>query len=160
MNDQVKLLIAGAVIGIAGAVAGGLVVAWAMASDGGRRTGDGSRLQPSSVISRPSSVNGQRPIQISPSALPVLGGTNMRSGAIRGTNVHLLTSVATNGGKRLLTSSPTGGMSFAAIQQVQNVPEVKKAREEAAAAQRRYFEAMKKAVENGPRSGMISPSTP
>jgi hypothetical protein len=159
MNDPIKYMIAaGAIACVSMGV--GVVIGWELCSDSGRRTGDGANKQPSavsyppsSVAGRPSPVIGSKPIQISPSALPVLGGTNLRLGPIRGTNIHLLprdtwqASVATNGGKRLVASSPTGGMSFSAIQQVQNVPEVKKAREEAAEAQKRYFEAMKKAAE-------------
>lgn len=96
--------------------------------------------------------SGQRPFHLSPSILP-MGGTNVRVGPISRTSLHPLTSVATNGGKRLFprrtgqVSPLTGAMSFSAFQKVQNVPEVKQAREEAAEAQRRYFEAMKRVAE-------------
>jgi len=158
MNDQIKFLVAGAAIGIAGAAVGGMIVAWALMKEESGRTIVESGAQRVAVSGRPSAFGAQRPVNFSPSVFPV-GGTNVRLGPIRGTNVHLLTSVATNGGKRLVTSAPTGGMSLSAIQQVQNVPEVKKAREEAAEAQRRYFEAMKKVVESGPRPGIIPLST-
>jgi len=39
-------------------------------------------------------------------------------------------------------------MNYAAMQKVQNLPEVKQAREAAAEAQRKYFDAMRKAMES------------
>ena len=54
----------------------------------------------------------------------------------------------TNGIKRLSTSAPAGAMGYSQFQKMQELPEVKRAREEFMEAQRRYSEAVKKAMQS------------
>jgi hypothetical protein len=130
MNDQIKLLIAGAVIGIAGAVAGGLVVGWAVGKDEGRRP-----TPKAFGVQAETHASGYRSKPVSPFAsLPKSGSSPTRPGGVN-------TAVA-----------PLTSASSAAFQKAQDTPEVQKAKAEYLEAQKRYMEAMKKAVEgNGKR---------
>jgi hypothetical protein len=147
MNDSVKYMIAsGAIACVSMGV--GVVIGWKLGCDGGRKTGDRSSFQPSSVSGRPSSVIGSKPFQISPSVFPTARGTNARFVVSRGTNVVAGSGKGQTGrvNGRLVTSSPTVGTSNPAYQKVQNEPEVVKAREELVASQKRAADVMERTM--------------
>jgi hypothetical protein len=127
MNDPIKQLIAGAILALVGSLVGATLVMWTTAEIRGQRSGISVQ---SPVMSGQGSVfSGQRMAQN-----PVIAIAPKSAGT-------------TNTGKRLVISSPTGAMSYNQFQKMQELPEVKKAREEFLEAQRKYSEVVKKAME-------------
>ena len=167
MNDLIKyMIVSGTIAGLsmaAGVVIGAKVTAMKSEELRVKRENPSavSFQQPAFGI-QPSTVPAQRfvmqPLQSSPSIFPVRPGTGnaVRLVPSPNTNVRFVTSAATGSGPRLVTSSPAIGMNYATMQKVQSLPEVKQAREAAAEAQRKYFDAMKKAMEKSGQPAAVS----
>jgi hypothetical protein len=122
MNDNIKILIAGAVIALAGAIVGGSIVAWTAGKAEGRQSGMESKA-PVQSAQRPPFPTSPNQFRAPPNRPP--GGTNafLRPG--------------------VTAAFPT---SSAAFQKAQDLPEVKKAREEFMEAQKKYVAAMQGAT--------------
>jgi hypothetical protein len=119
MNENIKTLIAGAVIALAGAAVGGTIVAWTV----GKAEGQELRVEGKLSAQRPPFSTSPNQFRAPPNRPP--GGTNsfMRPG--------------------VTAAFPT---SSAAFQKAQDLPEVKKAREEFMEAQKKYVSAMQGAM--------------
>ena len=144
MNDPIKYLITGAAIAIACGAMGTMGGVWIMKENGSGQaspisgqkfTVSGKPLtintQPLNFNGQPSVFNGQRISQNPAITIPTR--------PVNGSNVTFRTAPAT--GKPLMT--------YSQFQKVQEVPEVKAAREALMEAQKKYLDTMKKAVESG-----------
>lgn len=130
MNDPIKLLVAGASIALAGVVTGGVVVTWVAKANTANQTITAlppQHLQasgPNNSIFRPMPMTNASQVRIpSPFTAPS-----------RPVNAS---------GVRPPTFTPS------AFQKVQELPEVKAARDTFMQAQKKYSEVMKKAMESG-----------
>jgi hypothetical protein len=140
MNDPIKLLVAGATIALAGVVAGGVVTTWALKTDSTNQstTPSPQRLQvsgPNSSVLRPTSSVANPPQIRIPGPFAAPSGPGNASGA----RLQPLTATA--------------------FQKVQDVPEVKAAREAFAEAQKKYMTAMQTAM-GKTGNGSSAKSTP
>lgn len=143
MNDQIKLLVAGATIGIVGAVAGGMVVAWALKTDSTARVATTSAPQRMQMVSTPNSST-FRPPSFGTNAPPK-----------RAPQQFTMPSGATG----FSTGRPQP-VNLAVFQKVQEQPEVKKAREDFMEAQKRYLSAMQTAIGKTDAAASTVKSTP
>jgi hypothetical protein len=133
MNESIKQLIVGAILALAGAIVGGTLVMWTTAEVRDQRSEAGR--QKTGINFQPAASSGQ---------LPVFGGQRLQPNPVM--TIPPRVPGTTNASKRLVTSSPTPAISFDQFQKAQELPEVKNAREEFMEAQKRYSEAMKKAM--------------
>jgi hypothetical protein len=143
MNDQIKLLVAGATIGIVGAAAGGIVVAWALKADSTARVATASSPQRMQMVSTPNSST-FRPPSFGTNAPPK-----------RAPQQFTMPSGATG----FSTGRPQP-VNPAVFQKVQEQPEVKKARDEFMEAQKRYLSAMQTAMGKTDATASTSKSVP
>lgn len=146
MNDPIKYLITGAAIAIVCGAVGTMGGVWLMKEMGNSqpaptRTFSG---KPSSFNSQPSGASGQS----------VFSGQRMQQNPV-------ITIPSRSGGSNVAfrPTPPTGKlpMNYNQFQKIQELPEVKTARDAFMEAQKKYSEAMKKAVESG-QGTVASPS--
>jgi hypothetical protein len=134
MNDQIKLLVAGAMTTLVGVATGGLVATWAI-------TKAGSSTKPESREMRVGSKTLLPSAQIPPTLTSPSQFTVTPTRSPKNSNIVIRPTPSAN------------YLPSASFQKVQNLPEVKQAREAAAEAQKRYFDAMKKAMGQTETSG-------
>lgn len=136
MNDPMKYLITGAAIAIVCGAAGTMGGVWLM-----KEMGSGQR---SEVRGQKSGISIQSPV--TSGQLSVFSGQRMQQNPV-------ITIPPRSGGSNIAfrPTPPTGKtpITYNQFQKLQDLPEVKKAREEFMEAQKKYSETMKKAVESG-----------
>ncbi|MFA5190166.1 MAG: hypothetical protein WC740_05545 [Verrucomicrobiia bacterium] len=150
MNDPIKYLVTGAAIAIVCGAVGTMGGVWLMKEMGNgqpapTRTSSGKS---SPINIQPSSVSGQS----------VFSGQRMQQNPV-------ITIPSRSGGSNVAfrPTPPTGKlpMNYNQFQKIQELPEVKTARDAFMEAQKKYSEAMKKAVESGQGAvASASKSTP
>jgi hypothetical protein len=129
MNDQIRLLVAGAMTTLVGVATGGLVATWAITKAGSSTKPESRQMRLDSKAPFPSA-------QISPTLTSPSQFTVTPTRSPKNSNIVIRPTPSAN------------YLPSASFQKVQNLPEVKQAREAAAEAQKRYFDAMKKAMES------------
>lgn len=150
MNEPIKYLVTGAAIAVVCGSVGTIGGVWLMKEMGNSlpaptRTFSG---MPSPINIQPSGVSGQS----------VFSGQRMQQNPV-------ITIPSRSGGSNVAfrPTSPTGKMpmNYNQFQKLQELPEVKAARDAFMEAQKKYSEAMKKAVESGQGTvASASKSTP
>jgi len=136
MNDPIKYMLAGAAIAVGSAAITGLVIGWsvsqaALAPSKSIHSSAFSTTQPTGPVTRL-----KLPAQTAASILPPGQFTMPPPRQPGSSNI-------------IIRPSSNSFPPPAAFQKAQDLPEVKKAREEFMEAQRRYSEAMKKAMGSG-----------
>jgi hypothetical protein len=143
MNDSIKQLIAGAMLTLVGAIVGGAMVMMV----GTTATVKNEELKVKN--SKPSAISGQLPV------------TSGQGSVFSGQRV--IPGVQPSSVAKGQAGTAKMPISYNQFQKVQEQPEVKKAREEFMEAQRRYSEAVKKAMGPtgaGNQSSVISNQLP
>lgn len=141
MNDPMKYLITGAAIAIVCGAAGTMGGVWLMKEMGNSQS---PATNPKLMISgKPSPISTQ----------PSIGGQSVFSGQRMPQNPVITIPPRPANGSNIAfrPAPPTGKMllNYNQFQKLQELPEVKKAREQFMEAQKKYSETMKKAVESG-----------
>ncbi|MFA6563267.1 MAG: hypothetical protein WCV00_15260 [Verrucomicrobiia bacterium] len=149
MNDPIKYLITGAAIAIVCGAAGTMGGVWLMKEMGN----SGQRTE---VRGQKSGISIQSPVTSGQSS--VFSGQRMSQNPV-------ITIPSRSGGSNVaFRATPSAGkmpMNYNQFQKVQELPEVKAARDAFMDAQKKYSEAMKKAVESGQGTvASASKSTP
>ena len=135
MNDQIKLLVAGATIALAGVVAGGTIVGWTLQMESAGKAITVSSPKPLQFTSAPNN----------PAFRSILPSTNVPQ-------VRLPSQFTIPSGSINAPGVRPQPLNSAAFQKVQGEPEVKAAREALAEAQKKYMAAMQKAM--GEKTGV------
>ena len=158
MNDPIRYMLVGAVIAASSAAVGGAVVGWSVsqaASVSSRNIQPG--MFPGSLPNT-SVARLKVPAQTAASILPPGQFTLPQGGSAQPPAISFqqpgqsITIPPRPGGATNVAFHPTAAagrpaISYSQFQKVQELPEVKKAREEFMEAQKRFSETMKKAVE-------------
>ena len=144
MNDPIKLLVAGAVIALAGVAAGGVIVGWTLQMESVGKSVPVSALKPLQIASTPNN----------PALRSILPSTNVPQVRFPTQSIMPAGSINPANGRPQPMIPP-------AFQKVQDVPEVKAAREALAEAQKKYFTLVQAAMAKAdPQFGVkIAPVT-
>ena len=151
MNDSIKQLISGAIIALTGVVAGGAMVIWTQAmvkneTVNGQFSVNSGQLTASS--SQPVVFNGQG-VQQNPAFRSILPSTNVPQVRFPTQSIMPTGSINPANGR-------TQPMIPPAFQKVQDVPQVRAAREALSEAQKRFAETVRRAAENTPGTPAVT----